>query len=368
MECKKIFWHYGYATWAALCVLVYLVASLYFSKGMFGLGFSDGFYSQISYLSKHPDEFRLMSLVHWLRYIVVYPFWWLSEYNYPPFVQSVVLLLYMAPLLIVKLGGVSSFLRFGLLLLPFFISFRTCLLVVSITFMFVFVFLSYKKGGWLLFSALLANLSSGVALAWLALFFLNRKSILINTRIVIVSVFVLTVSVSASIIQKFSFFDSLVIHVPTEVVGSSGGESELLVVSKPVVNSKPMVVPEAAPTIMIGGTAVGALIEKLSNCSDSFICKVVSRNTFFVSYKSGRVDRLFLYIGLLFLLVFCWIYSFSKGMPEHKFFAVAFVGFFFEGLWVISFILSASIFAVIAVSSMFSKRKDKKSFLGMGLN
>lgn len=377
----------SYWNWLAIACIAYVIASFFASKGMFIGEHSDGFYSQISYVHDNPYEVRLTALVHWLRYIVVYPFWWLYENGFSPYWQSLVLLLYMAPLLLPVAKDKASYLRLVVLLLPFFVSYRTCLLVVSITLLFYYISFFLSGSGGFILSAALANLSSGVVLAWLAVIVLNRKQVQVEKKAYFFCFFVLGLGLSTSVMQKVSFFDALVSRYPVDQRDSVGtlynGEvgnkifTSGISLSEPVVyaiGSASRVVSEVSHlyetlessiktsanldsvTIRSEASAESAygydlsfgrgkleMTDFLSRC-ENVLCKAVARNTLIVSYKSGRIDRFLVYVGLLLSFTVCLVICLFTKRPESSFFLISLVGFLFEGLWPISFSLASMIF------------------------
>ena len=293
----------NYNLWVAFCLFVYLAASLFYPKGMFDGGLSDGFYSQMQFIENNPGEFNILSIVHWLRFYVVYPFWWLSKNNFLPIWQNVVLLLYITPLFLINTGRVSAYLRYFLLALPFFLSYRACLTIVSITLLYFYISNSNKRGWPLIFSALLANLSSGVVLPWLAAIALSWKSIKVKNRVQLICVLMLIISMSTSIIHKFSYFNHLEVGAP-----------------------------------LVNETEADIVNVKFS-CSNSLFCKIISRNTIYVSYITKQYKRFVVYLGILAILLFSWAFCLKNKMREHLFFAISLPGFFFEGLWALSFLV-----------------------------
>jgi hypothetical protein len=314
--------HSVYVIWVGSSILLYFLASLFFSKGMFYLGYSDGFYSQMINVDNNPTDFRILAFVHWLRFLVVYPFWWLSKNNYSPILESLVLLLYFTPLFMLNVDKRTAYLRFFLLVLPFFLSYRACLTIISITILFFYIAYSNKNNLIFLFSALLSVLSSGVTIPWLAIVVLCRNSLGVRRSVKILSMSVVFISILLSTIHKISFFEDLQDkqYGQIEKVTESSAATDL----EQVPFKKPM-------------------IEAVS-CGKDLVCKVLRRNTVYVSYMSGRYGRLFLYLGMMFLLTFSWYIGFINHLPENKFFAISLLGFFLEGLWVISFLFATFLF------------------------
>lgn len=323
----------AYVVWTTVAILGYLIANLFFAKGMFPASvyvdvfsaedYLDGFHSGIHYTDIYPYELNILSFTHRLRYIVAYPFWWLFKNGFSPVWEGFVLLLYMAPALLLRVNKTIGFLRFGLLLLPFFLSYRTCLTIVSITVLFFYINGENKKGLTFLFSALLSNLSSGVVLPYLALIFIYRRVIQINKSVLVFSFCILFGSIFGSLSHKISFFSNQDTYKPKAELAK-------------IVNTE-------------------EVKELLIDCGNNAFCNAASRNTIYISYITKRYDRALVYVGLFFLYIGCWWYCLRNQKPLHWFFAFSLPGFFFEGLWVISF----SIPALLLLGMEFEKKLRK---------
>lgn len=160
-----------------------LVAAL-FNKSMFDAGAEDGFFSQIAYAFSeitsgptHP-----MYFVHLFRLIVALPFYFIYINELPPLFESVVLFLYMLPVLTYKKNLRFYVSGFIFLLIPWVLSFRSVLAMCAICYLYICFFDSKRHIFLYVVSAILANLSSGVVLAWVIINMLCLKTIRIRYK------------------------------------------------------------------------------------------------------------------------------------------------------------------------------------------
>jgi len=274
--------------------LSYLFAVI-FSQGMFSDGFNDGFYRQVIFLLDGEASFdNPLHLVHLLRLVVVFPFFVLHSMNCPVFFQAILISLYILP--IVLYGRNSSKHHFLLLLLflPLAFSYRTVLAMCGMAYLFIFLFSYGRRSSFLFFSFLLINLSSGVALAWLAVIFLNFKKTVGTSGFVKLVVFLAGLLFVFSLIHKATFF----------LGGGESGEESFWV-----------------------------------------------RNTFYVSYIAGDFARLFVYSTMAFLwlgiVMACLV---SYGSVKAREYVLYFLPFLlvlpFEGLGIMSFFIPFFFFYV----------------------
>src|SRR3989338_2304242 len=96
-----------YNYFLVLCILAYLTVSYFFlEKSMFSLETADGFYQQMrSVADGDMDWDSPLALVHYFRYLVVWPFYWIWLNDYPPILESVLLVVFMLPILRARFGG-----------------------------------------------------------------------------------------------------------------------------------------------------------------------------------------------------------------------------------------------------------------------
>lgn len=284
---------FRYKVFAFLVLVVYIGLSYLGPREMFSGLDSDGFYSQMSYAADFNNEAHALSLLHWFRLFVVLPFWLSYIYDIPDFFEHVLVLLYFTPIMIAPLKGYMAYLRWGLLFLPFILSFRASLCVVSITLLFLIVFHLRQSRGVLIYSSLLATLSSGVVFAWLLIVLFLFKRILVRRYEFGAALLVLVFCFGQSVLHKLEFFGSIEV-APEGVVDNK-------------------VAPEG-------------------------VYKIVKRSTLYDAYVKGRFLKFYFYVVLLFLyMVSCFI-AFKIGAAEFVFMLISLPGFLAEGLWVTSYI------------------------------
>lgn len=331
---KSFFEKNIYFVWAWGCVIFYLFVSLQFSKTMFHYDPMDGFTHNVLQMNQNLFDWYVLWPVHFLRYVTTYPFFWLEQNEYPVALQNILMLFYMLPVLVVKTGSIFRYLRFIILALPFVLSFRTCLTITSITLLFLYIHYPIKNKYAFLVSALFANLSSGVVLSWVALVCMYVKNLEVKRSIVVISFLVLSFCLCFSLGHKFFFFSGL------EAVVISEGE---------------------------GIASVSSIVPRLPvfECNSLF-CKAMARNTILISWFEGNMPRFLVYLGLFILYLAIAVYCFCRKIPSFKFFAFAIPGFFFEGIWPISFVLCSLIFISEEIvknskaANFFERAKNQK--------
>lgn len=281
-----------------------LIGTFFFRK-MFAnegtLGF-DGFYAQIQSVADSSvfqngfgfKDGAQLALNHSIRFFSVFPFYWFWS-NSLEWFEPFLIFIYSMPALVTIAGGFKF--RYGIILLfPIFISPRAYLAAISILCLFNSIHLDRPKNWIVIYSMLLANLSSGVTLAWIGIVFLYRKIFFKKYKWLKKMIIVIGVLFIFSLIHKYQFVS--------------------------------------------GGTTNAA--------SDDGMVALIQRNIFFDSIESGRYDRLVAYI---FILIFClsfvlYNYFFRKlSRPWVLSLLPIFPLFFFEGLGVMSY--SALLFCLV---------------------
>ncbi|WP_252179563.1 hypothetical protein [Endozoicomonas sp. 4G] len=275
-------------------IFVFLLFSLIFPKSMFYGNGVDGFYSQINFIDNNLQPTGLLWFIHFARYIVVWPFWFLYKLNAPVFFQSIVLLLYMLPFLISRNGKWKYF----ILLSPLFFSYRTALVILSISILYHYFLGVYKGKGRLFYALLLANLSSGVLIPFMLILYFIRKSIGINGKLFFAVATLLVLSVLPSISHKIYYF-------------TEGVEADKNAIA---LNSEYDLV-----------------------CDQNLICTMLKRSNIYSSYIIGNYGKTAFYTFFVLSTLILSLYSMARRDKTYCFFLTSFLGVVFEGLWVVSF-------------------------------
>jgi hypothetical protein len=252
---------------------------------MFDAGVLDGFYNQMYYIANGATfSTSPLYLVHLLRFIVVSPFYYCYINGVNVFFETVLLLMFLLPVVTASFKGRQFYAQILFLYLPIFFSYRSVLVMCAMAYLFICLYGDKKSYLLLIFSALLANLSSGVVVPWVLIAFMNIKELSNDYRFVRVIAALVIIVLGFSIFQKigFFFYES----------GGSGGFWE--------------------------------------------------RNTFWVSIKNEQYFRFlfyFLLVSIWFWITLCKIYFASFSMKMYSFYLPMIVTFFFEGLGLVSFII-----------------------------
>lgn len=296
----------NYKFFALGALAFYLIVSLFMAKGMFSDAAMDGFYSQMRYAANLDNEMHALSWLHWLRLFIVLPFWFSHVAEVPDYVQQILILAYIAPILLVRIEGSIAYLRWLLLLLPFVLSFRACLCVVSITLLYLHVFHNLRSASLLLYSALLANLSSGVVIPWLLTVFVLFGRFKISRWAIGLAALVLVAGLSGSVMHKAQFFGATATATAPAL--------------------------ETSPERAEGG----------------FFYKILSRSTLYDSYSNDNLLKFYGYSVILVAYALAWLAALKIGLAETLFMGIPLPGFLMEGLWVTSY-LGVALFFVIGV-------------------
>lgn len=271
------------------CLLVYCILAFFVNKSMFDGGYSDGFYAQVAFAFSYMTEgggFHPLYVVHIMRLFIVLPFYLIDLLELPHLLESLTILLYMYP--VYKYSPVVGYRLTQLLylILPFIFSYRTILVMCSISYLYICLNSPKPRYALFLFSALLANLSSGVILPWILI-------VLLKGRVV-----------------YGQYKKSLIVFV---------------------------------------FAAAGFLVSVLHKIQHFFIKSGVSHdetflsnNTFYVSVVFEQYDRLIIYsllAILLFLLMMIYLYYSSSRLYGMAFLLGALPTLLFEGVGLVSFMI-----------------------------
>jgi hypothetical protein len=267
--------------------LFFLSLAVLLNKSMFDAGSQDGFFSQITYAyseifagPSHP-----MYFIHLLRLFVALPFYLIYINDLPIIFESIILFFYMLPILTYRENSRFYISGFIFLLLPWVFSFRSVLAMCAICYLYISFFGSKRHMFLYIFSGILANLSSGVVLAWVIINVFCLKTIYFKYKLAIIFFVLGCIGFIVSVVNKIHHFFIM-----------SGGENN----------------------------------ESL-----------FTNNTFYVSYHQGDSLRLAVYVLLSVSLLLLLITSSSNERINQKFlfFMIAATPtMFFEGIGLVSFL------------------------------
>jgi len=267
--------------------IFFLVVAALFNKSMFDAGTEDGFFSQIAYayseISSGPTH--PMYFVHLFRLLVALPFYLIYINEFPVLFESVILFLYTLPVLTYRKSLRFYISGFIFLLVPWVLSFRSVLAMCAICYLYICFFDSKRHMFLYIISAILANLSSGVVLAWVIINMLCLKTIYIKYRVSLIFFALGCIGFLMSVIHKMQHF----------FVKSGVAHNETL----------------------------------------------FTNNTFYVSYMQADYPRLLVYIALGISLWLLLIASACYKEANQKFLffmSAAIPTLFFEGIGLVSFV------------------------------
>lgn len=281
---------------AVVGLLLLIGSNVALKKSIFSEGVSDGFYSQIVYVSLklqgfYPhDAWEPLHFVHIVRLVIVAPFFGIWFAKLPPFLETVALVPFLWPILAAKFRGNPNWAQLIILLCPLALSYRTVLLACGFAYLYLFLFSDRPRTWMLALSGLFAFLSSGVVLAWILVAIVCYDRVLSPwyRRVGLISF--VGAGFAASLLHKADYFAS-------------------------------------ASQAQTKSTGLASAIE---------------RSTLFVSYEYGQLGRLLLYVTLLSVALW-FMLQLLRRLPETRrlllFFAACLPGFLFEGLAVMAFIL-----------------------------
>lgn len=183
------------------------ICAFFIQKSMFAEGEGDGFYSQIQHIVSGASwSTSPLYLVHLLRFFVVSPFYYVYVNGYGEFVESILILLFLLPVVIARFGGRRVWWQVLFIYLPLLFSYRAVLVMCSISYLFICLYGDKRSYLKLLISMLLANLSSGVVLPWVMIAFLNYRLLFSRYRFVRPIAIVAIAALGFSVVHKIGFF------------------------------------------------------------------------------------------------------------------------------------------------------------------
>lgn len=261
---------------------------------MFNDDLNDGFFAQIIFIANSfSGDFSLSPLfvVHFFRFLIISPFFLSFYYDLPAFVDAFVFLLYILPFMANSRRRMFGYLPILFLFFPLLFSYRTVLGMFGMAYLYVCLFSKIVEYRLFLFSALLANLSSGMVLSW---------------GICVASSF-------SYFRQNYKFFDVIFFIVCIGFLGSLVHKYEFMFASQGALDN--------------GGA--------------------VERSTLVVSYANDQFARFFFYVALTLLILVILIFgALSKFFTFRRwmFFFGSVPVMFFEGVGLVSYLVCIIVF------------------------
>ncbi|EJD6048913.1 hypothetical protein M0I35_RS17835 [Providencia rettgeri] len=185
-----------------LIFISFMLISILLNRGLI-TNTSDGFLNQIDAVSSD-NELGSLSLVHSIRYYLLYPFMLFDNSIY----QSLIFFLYVCPLFFCKSHSLKSF-GIVFLVFSFFFSYRTVLVMLSIYILVSHIVLFPRNKKIILYSALLSFLSTGCFLAYTIIFYFFKNNFVADKRkrkYLTALVIILIFGMSGSLLHKILFF------------------------------------------------------------------------------------------------------------------------------------------------------------------
>lgn len=335
---------------AGIATLAFPSADLAFS------GSDDGFYSQLRAVGDSSVGPYILYPVHLLRLVAVYPAWIAHKLDLPAYVWSGLLFVYAIPLFSMNIGRLQKVACLLILVMAYFSSFRTCLVSLSIAILYFSVFNENKSRWLLIYSALLANLSSGVVISWIVIVVIYRHRFRSHDRFLLAIVSVLSLGLALSMVDKVGYLlnqaEVKVGGAPevSEVAPAKATKGAEASEKVPAEVTKDAGASEEAPAkVTKDAEASGKAPAKVTKDAvvseaTAFVEILISRSTLVVTYLDGHFLRFAIYVAVLLYMVACLIYSLTMKRSEAAFFLVGLAGFLLEGLGPMSFFLSALLF------------------------
>lgn len=267
--------------------VLFIVIASFLDITMFDESLNDGFYTQILDVVKIFEgklDYYSLFLIHVFRLAVILPFYLVHVEKLPSFLEAIFYIFYLFPILNSKLFKEIGIVRAIFIFFPIFVSYRTALGMCAMGYLFMVLNFNEKRITFLILSALLANLSSGIVLSWILIVLLNAKKIFSLYKELVPVFIIALIGFFSSFAHKFSFM---------------------------------------------------FLTEGIKNNGNLF-----ERSTIFVSFIDGDNQRFIMYVIMVLMLygiLLCRIAF--KTLPKELslFFIPAFVNIFFEGIGLISF-------------------------------
>ncbi len=194
-----------------LILLFTMVMSVAFPVSVFSSQELDGFYQQIQDVKNSVGGRHELFLVHSLRYAIISPFLFFESFDFGRVVNTVLISNFISFLMFKHwkyVGRVSLFVII-LLIVPYLVSLRTSLLVISMFILYLFLLGAIKPRLLFAFGFVLSVLSSGAVLNYLfgliyMLFFSDKFKL--NKKYVLIASLLVVLAITPSLINKLSFF------------------------------------------------------------------------------------------------------------------------------------------------------------------
>lgn len=295
----------------AICTTLSLAVILLLGKKLM-LGPHDGFWVDTMYVITHsPAEWDPLSYVHAIRWLAVSPMWFSEFLPMTSLLQGMLVIAAAVPLLFVKSVGWRKLFLCVIPLIPALLSFRSALAAYGIGYLYLQVTGEQKSKPLFLISALFANLSSGVVLFWIAIVVFFRGTLRHQGALLSILLVVMLAGLTTSMQNKLVFFSS-----KAAIVTSQQSEAENISNTPDAENINPL----------------GSML---------------SRNTIYLTWKTGQYSRLVVHSSILILLVGVLIYC-GMNLDRYKvpfvFFICVLPLFLVEGLGTLAPIVSLILF------------------------
>ncbi len=276
--------------------IIFVILSSYLNISMFEHDKSDGFKSQVFYVSKifkGELDYNPLFFIHLARLFIISPFYIIDILELPSYIESLGFILYLIPFCKKKYLNIVGYLPCLFIFLPFFVSYRTVLGMLSMAYLFILLFCHIRSYSLLFFSALLANLSSGIVLSWIIVSIGSLCYLKKSYKYLLPLFLAISSGLIGSLINKFYFMFT------TNGIKENGN--------------------------------------------------VIERSNIYISLIDGNYFRLFFYISLCLLLFFSIFTSLlinNKSIRDRLFifFLAGIPTIFFEGLGLISYLMCFLIF------------------------
>lgn len=293
----------------AITVALYVAAAAWLPKPNIPPG-ADGFYTAMQQVERGIEHD--LRIVHLVRYITIYPAFWLWKNDLHPFPARLLLLAALLPICLYRHNGRRGYWQLFLLVPPLVVSFRTSLVACALGYLFLAVYQERPRRLLVGLSALFANLSSGVALCWLFIAGCwGRTLFRRHGTMFLVSSVLIAGGLSLSIVNKLGFF--------TRTAAAQSVAAEVIADDE-----------EAAARREILAMTANA----------SLLVRIASRSTIVICHLTGDHQRMFRYLGLMFAaMIVCGhiLFHWRRQSRYFSFFALAPVCHFAEGLGPVAF-------------------------------
>ncbi|MCH4293893.1 hypothetical protein MJ923_06190 [Shewanella sp. 3B26] len=193
-----------------LFCIVYVTLAGSLNVTMFEDVYNDGFYSQVSYVFANYNTGSIFSplfVIHSFRLFVVFPFYLAYINGWSGYSEALIYLVYMLPLFLAK-DRVIVFSGLLLLFFPLLLSYRTVLGMLGLGYLYICLFFDKGRYFLLIFSALLANLSSGIVVGWIFGVMSSFKYLKRNYPLIIPVFIVMLIGFLGSLVHKYEFMFS----------------------------------------------------------------------------------------------------------------------------------------------------------------